>query len=72
VPASQHHSLRPLAVVQVDNFVEEKCSAGGSGEPGGDEFAPVGEEGLAVDAAEQAEPAQVGQVVTAHVTVKLL
>jgi len=66
VTASQHHTVLSLTVIEVDNFVEQEGPASGPSEPGGDELAPVGQERLAVDAAEQAEPAQVGQVVAAH------
>jgi len=66
VSARKHDPLGPLAVVKVDDFVEEECPASSASEPGGDQLAPVGQERLAMDAAEQAEPAQVGQVVAPH------
>jgi len=66
VPPSQHHSLRPLAVIEVDNFVEKEGPASGSCESRRDQLSSVGQEGFAVDAAEEAEPAHVRQVVTTH------
>jgi len=66
MPASQHDALRTLTVVQVDDFVEEKCSSCGACEPGGNEFAPVGQKCLAVHATEHAASAHMGQVMTTH------
>ena len=58
------HALLP--VVEVDDFVEEECPASGASEPGGDQLTPVGQKRLAMDAAEQAEPAQMRQVMAPH------
>jgi len=69
VPPSQHHSLRPLAVIEVDNFVEKEGPASGPCESRRDQLSSVGQEGFAVDAAEEAEPAHVRQVVTTHLEV---
>ena len=55
-----------IPVIEVDNFVEKEGPASGSCESGRDQLPSVGQEGFAVDAAEEAEPAHVRQVVTTH------
>jgi hypothetical protein len=52
--------------VQVDDLVEEKCPSRGPCEPGGDELAAVGEEGVALRAGKEAAAANVLQVDPTH------
>ena len=58
-----------IPVIEVDNFVEKEGPASGPCESCRDQLSSVGQEGFAVDAAEEAEPAHVRQVVTTHLEV---
>lgn len=56
VSSCQHDSVLHLAVLQIDNLVEQESSAGGSSEACGDEFSSVGQDGVTVGAGEEASP----------------
>ena len=65
-PTCKHNSILNVAKRQIDDFVEEKGSSGGAGEAGGDEFAPVGQIGVATDAREQPTPTHMVEEYAPH------
>ena len=52
--------------LEVDDFVEEESSAGGPGEPGRDQLAPVGQESAALEARKDPGSTEVLQIDAAH------
>jgi len=69
MPPGQHHALRTLTVIEVDDFVEEECSSRGSGEPRRNQLSSVGQKRFAVHATKHPGAAQMGQVVPTHLQV---
>lgn len=66
VAAREHDAVLHLAVLEVDNLVEEKGSARGPGEARRDELGAVGQDGVTVGTGEQASPSNMVQEDAAH------
>jgi len=67
IPRTKEKGFFSSPVVQVDDFVEEKCSARGSRESRADQLGPVGQEGIALRTREESTAADVLQVNATHI-----
>lgn len=66
VTTRQHHSILNLAIIQIDDFVEEKSASRGTREACAHELWPVGEIGVAGGAGEQATATDVLEKYHSH------
>lgn len=67
VPASQHHSVLHLAIIEVDHFVEEERPSRGASESCTDELTAICQNGVAARAREQSRTSNVIEEDATHV-----